>query len=168
MANVRELPFNEKVEYFKKIFTDMGNTNEVDALNIYRIINSYNTFDDNFFDNENSYITDIAEFIDLKVHLEKEINELMLQLVTWYLSILASCEIPLTVEDAEDENKETIPPMLYVLLAMATLPLMASLLKKVDKSKIDLNNLHDAKNGFMLVNRMFQQHALVGQFLENM
>lgn len=168
MANVRELPFEQKVEYFKKIFTDMENTNEVDALNIYRIINSYNTFDENFFENENSYITDITEFIDLKVALEDEINELMLQMVVWYLSILASCDIPLTIEDAEDDNKENIPPMLYALLAMSSLPLMASLLKKVDKSKIDLTNLHDAKNGFMIVNRMFRQHAIIGEFLENM
>lgn len=165
-ALIRELPYEEKVVYFKKILTDFDNTNPLDAMNAYRIINSYNTFDENFFDDERSYIKDITEFIDIKVDLEAEISNLCHELLIWYLSIIASCEIPLTVEEAGDDSKEKIPALIYALLASSSLPLMASLFKKADKSKIDLNNLHDVKNGFMMVNRMFSQHAIVGQFLE--
>ena len=59
---IKSLELNEKIEYFRNIFSNLNNENEFDILNIFRLVNSYNTFDDDFFDHEGSYITDIAEF----------------------------------------------------------------------------------------------------------
>ena len=90
---IKSLELNEKIEYFRNIFSNLNNENEFDILNIFRLVNSYNTFDDDFFDHEGSYITDIAEFIDIKMALEEEINNFSVELIKWYFSLLYSCDI---------------------------------------------------------------------------
>ena len=47
---IKSLELNEKIEYFRNIFSNLNNENEFDILNIFRLVNSYNTFDDDFLD----------------------------------------------------------------------------------------------------------------------
>ena len=163
MANeIKSMNVTDKIEYFRNILKTMDTQNETDILNVFRLINTYNTFDDDFFEHKDSYISDISEFIDIKMSLEEELKEFSLQLVTWYLSILASCDIK--TDDGEDV-KDDIPLLIYGIFASATLPMMSSLMNSVDLTAIDMSKLHKVRGAFTILSRLFNSHAFVASYL---
>lgn len=161
-AEIRNLETEKKIEYFRNILKDYNNSNAIDILNIYRLINSYNTFDDDFFNNPNSYICDISEFIDIKMSLEDEIDEFCLELVKWYLSMLASCDVK--VETDQDEMVE-IPFMIYGFFTSASIPVMSSIMNAVDMTQIDMGNLYKVKGAFQLMANLFRTQAFVSTYI---
>lgn len=164
-TNVRSLSFDDKVAYFKTVFADPNaeTITEVDILNVYRLINSYNVFDDTFFNDERSYITDIAEFIDIKVALDYEINKFSLELVHWYLSILASCDIK---SDDDPESGEDLPKLVCGFFAAATIPVMSAVMHSVDLTQLDLSQLQKVRGGFNILSKLFQTQAFVSSMLK--
>lgn len=163
---IKALPLDKKIEVFRKLLTDGTASDPVDILNVYRLVNSYNVFDDDFFQQESSYFTDISDFIDVKSALAAELNDFILELVTWYLSIITSCDIPLTIE--QDDSKVSIPATFYGIFLLGSAPLMSSLMGKVDLSRINMTNLYKVKEGFSVLSRILGNHALVGAFLEKL
>ena len=163
---IKALPLDKKTEVFRKLLTDGESANDVDILNVFCLVNSYNVFDEDFFKQESCYFNEISEFIDVKSALQGELNDFIQELVTWYLSIIASCEIPLTIE--QDDSKVTIPSTFYGIFLLGSAPLMASLMGKIDLGKIDMTNLYKVKEGFSVLSRLFGNHALVGAFLEKL
>lgn len=161
-AEIRNLELVKKAEYFREILKNLDNGNAIDILNIYRLINSYNTFDDDFFNDPNSYITDISEFIDIKMTLEDEIGEFCLELVKWYLSMLASCDI----KSASDEDTVEIPFTIYGFFASATIPVMSSIMNSVDMTKIDMGELYRVKGAFQLMANLFRTQAFVSAYIK--
>ena len=163
MANeIKSMNVTDKIEYFRNILKTMDTQNETDILNVFRLINTYNTFDDDFFEHKDSYISDISEFIDIKMSLEEELKEFSLQLVTWYLSILASCDIK---TDDSDDVKVDIPLLIYGIFASATLSMMSSVMNSVDMTAIDMSKLYKVRGAFTILSRLFNSHAFVASYL---
>lgn len=160
---IKNLSLEEKIGYFRSLLTNLDNSNEADILNVFRLVNSYNIFDEDFFSHRDSYISDISEFIDIKMALEKEIQEFSLILVKWYLSVLASCDVK---ADDEEETKVAIPMFIYGFFASATIPVMSALMNSVDRSAIDLTDLYRVRGAFTLLSRMFQSHSFVASCFE--
>lgn len=160
---LKKLTVDEKIEYFRKILNDLNTKNEVDILNVFRLINTYNTFDDDFFDHKDSYISDISEFIDIKMALNDELKEFSLVLVKWYLSILASCDIK--VVDDNDEEKVEMPTLIQGIFTAATVSMMSSLMNSVDMTTIDMGNLYKVRGAFVILSRLFQSHSFVASYL---
>lgn len=163
---IKSLELNEKIEYFRNIFSNLNNENEFDILNIFRLVNSYNTFDDDFFDHEGSYITDIAEFIDIKMALEEEINNFSVELIKWYFSLLYSCDIK--TDNSDSDSFVEIPMLIYGFFVNATIPVMSTIMNNIDMSEIDLTNLQKVKGAFILMSKMFQTHSFVASFINKM
>lgn len=161
--NVKNMALSEKVEYFRSIFINPDDASETDVLNVFRLVNSYNTFDEEFFNNENSYIRDITEFIDLKLTLEPEIKKFQAELVKWYLSILASCDIK---ADDEEETKVEMPALICGFFASSNISIMSNIMNKVDLNEIDMSNLYRVKGAFMLLSTLFNSHAFVAGYIE--
>lgn len=159
---VRELSLDDKIQYFKGILEDLENTNETDILNVFRLANTYNTFDNDFFDNEESYIVDISEFIDIKMALEEEVRTFSTVLVTWYLSALASCDVK---ADDDIDSAVPMPPLVYGFFVCATIPVMASLMNSIDLTTIDMGGLYKVKGAFLLMSKMFQTQSFVATCL---
>ena len=162
---IKALPFDKKADYFINLMFDMTSDNPVDILNVYRLVNSYNTFDDSFFDDPNSYITDISEFIDLKMELEEPINAFTQQVIFWFLSSIASCDIK---AETDPENMYDMPMLVYGFLVQATLPVISAMMRSIDMSEIDMNELYTVKGAFYLVSRMMQSHSFVASYLEKL
>lgn len=160
---IKAMSMDEKVEYFRSILSNPGNVTETDTLNIFRLVNSYNTFDEEFFNNENSYIRDITEFIDLKLKLERDIKEFQNTLVKWYISILASCDIK---ADDEEETKVEMPDLICGFFASSNISIMSNIMNKVDLNEIDMSNLYRVKGAFMLLSTLFNSHAFVAGYIE--
>lgn len=160
---IKKLTVDEKIEYFRNILKDLNTKNEVDILNVFRLINTYNTFDDDFFDHKDSYISDISEFIDIKMALNDELKEFSLVLVNWYLSILASCDIK--VVDDNDEEKVEMPTLIQGIFTAATVSMMSSLMNSVDMTTIDMGNLYKVRGAFVILSRLFQSHSFVASYL---
>lgn len=162
---IRNLELDKKIDYFRELLKNLDNSNATDILNIYRLINSYNTFDDDFFEDEKSYICDISEFIDIKMTLEDEISEFNLILVKWYLSMLASCDIK---TDGDTEDLVEIPFTVYGFFASATIPVMSAVMNSVDMTKIDMGNLYKVKGAFQLMSNMFRAQAFVASYIKTL
>lgn len=160
---IKKLTVDEKIEYFRNIIKDLNTKNEVDILNVFRLINTYNTFDDDFFNHKDSYISDISEFIDIKMALNEELKDFSLVLVTWYLSILASCDIK--VVDDNDEEKVEMPTLIQGIFTAATVSMMSSLMNSVDMTTIDMGNLYKVRGAFIILSRLFQSHSFVASYL---
>lgn len=160
---IKKLTVDEKIEYFRNIIKDLNTKNEVDILNVFRLINTYNTFDDDFFNHKDSYISDISEFIDIKMALNEELKDFSLVLVKWYLSILASCDIK--VIDDNDEEKVEIPTLIQGIFTAATVSMMSSLMNSVDMTTIDMGNLYKVRGAFIILSRLFQSHSFVASYL---
>lgn len=160
---IKKLTVDEKIEYFRNIIKDLNTKNEVDILNVFRLINTYNTFDDDFFNHKDSYISDISEFIDIKMALNDELKEFSLVLVKWYLSILASCDIK--VVDDNDEEKVEMPTLIQGIFTAATVSMMSSLMNSVDMTTIDMGNLYKVRGAFVILSRLFQSHSFVASYL---
>lgn len=160
---IKKLTVDEKIEYFRNIIKDLNTKNEVDILNIFRLINTYNTFDDDFFNHKDSYISDISEFIDIKMALNEELKDFSLVLVKWYLSILASCDIK--VVDDNDEEKVEMPTLIQGIFTAATVSMMSSLMNSVDMTTIDMGNLYKVRGAFVILSRLFQSHSFVASYL---
>ena len=163
---IKSLELNEKIEYFRNIFSNLNNENEFDILNIFRLVNSYNTFDDDFFFFFCSYITDIAEFIDIKMALEEEINNFSVELIKWYFSLLYSCDIK--TDNSDSDSFVEIPMLIYGFFVNATIPVMSTIMNNIDMSEIDLTNLQKVKGAFILMSKMFQTHSFVASFINKM
>lgn len=162
---IRNLELDKKIDYFRELLKNLDNSNATDILNVYRLINSYNTFDDDFFEDEKSYICDISEFIDIKMTLEDEISEFNLTLVKWYLSMLASCDIK---TDADADELVEIPFLIYGLFASMTIPVMSAIMNSVDMTKIDMGNLYKVKGAFQLMSNMFRTQAFVASYIKTL
>ena len=160
---IKKLTVDEKIEYFRNIIKDLNTKNEVDILNVFRLINTYNTFDDDFFNHKDSYISDISEFIDIKMALNEELKDFSLVLVKWYLSILASCDIK--VVDDNDEEKVEMPTLIQGIFTTATVSMMSSLMNSVDMTTIDMGNLYKVRGAFIILSRLFQSHSFVASYL---
>lgn len=164
-TEIRNLELDKKIDYFRELLKNLDNSNSTDILNVYRLVNSYNTFDDDFFDDEKSYICDISEFIDVKMTLEDEIAEFNLTLVKWYLSMLASCDIK---TDVDTEELVEIPFTIYGLFASMTIPVMSAIMNSVDMTKIDMGNLYKVKGAFQLMSNMFRTQAFVASYIKTL
>ena len=162
-GEIKKLTVDEKIEYFRNIIKKLNTKNEVDVLNVFRLINTYNTFDDDFFNHKDSYISDISEFIDIKMALNEELKDFSLVLVKWYLSILASCDIK--VVDDNDEEKVEMPTLIQGIFTAATVSMMSSLMNSVDMTTIDLGNLYKVRGAFVILSRLFQSHSFVASYL---
>lgn len=162
---IRNLELDKKIDYFRELLKNLDNSNATDILNIYRLINSYNTFDDDFFEDEKSYICDISEFIDIKMTLEDEISEFNLTLVKWYLSMLASCDIK---TDGDIEDLVEIPFTVYGFFASVTIPVMSAIMNSIDMTKIDMGNLYKVKGAFQLMSNMFRTQAFVASYIKTL
>lgn len=162
-VEIKKLTVDEKIEYFRNIIKDLNTKNEVDILNVFRLINTYNTFDDDFFNHKDSYISDISEFIDIKMALNEELKDFSLVLVKWYLSILASCDIK--VVDDNDEEKVEMPTLIQGIFTAATVSMMSSLMNSVDMTTIDMGNLYKVRGAFIILSRLFQSHSFVASYL---
>lgn len=162
-TEIRNLEINAKMEYFRNLFMHPDTVTEEDILNVYRLVNSYNTFDDNFFTHESSYISDITEFIDLKMGLENEIAEFSFTLIKWYLSLLSSCDIK---ADDEAETYVEMPKLICGFFTCATIPVMSSIMNKVDLDSIDKNSLFKVKGAFSVLANLFNSHSFVASYFD--
>lgn len=164
-AEIRNLETEKKIEYFRTVFENLNTENETDILNVFRLVNSYNTFDDDFFNDPNSYICDISEFIDIKMALTYEIEDFSAEVVTWYLSLLSSCDIR---ADNDVEDLVDMPMLVYGFFTCATIPLMASIMNSIDLDQIDLSHLYKVKNAFILMSNMFKTQAFIASYIKNL
>lgn len=160
----KNISVEEKIEYFRSLLANLDNDNENDILNLYALVNTYNTFDDAFFANENIYLADISEFIDVKLALKDELEAFNETLITWYLGALKSCDAKLVSDGSEDFVE--MPLMVKGILSCTSLMVLASIMNKTDLNTINLNKLPKVKGAFILVAKLFQNHAFISDCMD--
>jgi len=165
MNEIKNFSFEKKLNYFKNLLNNKDCSEPTDILNIFRLINAHNVFDDNFFEHEQSYINDIAEYIDLRQELKDEIQEFYTHLVFWYLSLIASCDLPLSPIDEKDLKE--LPSLYFGIFSLGTISLFANIMNKVNNMSIQMNELFKVKNAFTVFGELVSKHAMSAFFLKN-
>ena len=165
--NIKEQTTDKKVEHFKNLLNGtITEPDSADILNVYRLVNTYNIFDEDFFENENSYINDISEYIDIKMELVDELKSFSQELAKWYLGIVYSCDIKLSEED-ESEMKE-MPLLIYGVFSLSSLSMIASILNSCGLDTIKVNELPKVKGAFMMLSKLFNSHSFVASYIDKL
>lgn len=160
---IKEMTLEDKTEYYRSLLKNLDNGNECDLFNLYVMIDTYNVFDDSFFNNEKCYLKDISEFIDIKLALRDELEAFNETLITWYLSALASCDAK---RDMEESEFEEMPLTIKGIFSCATISVLSSIMNKIDLSMIDLTMLHNVKGAFTLVAKLFNNHSFIADCMD--
>lgn len=90
---IKNLPTEQLIKFYQHFmqYDNIKNTRNVSLLlNLLNILKNYNTFSDSFFNNDDVYINNIEQFLDLKTALHDEIQSLANVIATFYLSIIKS------------------------------------------------------------------------------
>ena len=59
-------------------------------LNLINLVKSYNSLDDSFFNNDEIYVKDIEDLVDLKIEIQPELQDFINKLSIYFLSMLKS------------------------------------------------------------------------------
>lgn len=59
-------------------------------LNLINLVKSYNSLDDSFFNNDEIYVKDIEDLVDLKIEIQPELQDFINKLAIYFLSMLKS------------------------------------------------------------------------------
>lgn len=107
---------------FKVAFKQSDLRNPTILLNIINLVKSYNTLDESFFNNQKICVSNIEEFLDLKLELKEEIKQFIKQFTIYFLSIIKS--YGKVSVGTLDNCIETLPPiydMIFLSLDIASI-----------------------------------------------
>ena len=87
---LKDLPKNIRRDLLECFLSNHSITNFQILINIVNLIKNYNQFAPDFFDSEFIFINSLEEFLDFKVELKKYLDDYMLELSKWYVSLFKS------------------------------------------------------------------------------
>lgn len=89
-VKLKNLQLEKKAEVIKFALTYENLRDPLMLLNIFNLIKTYNTLDNQFFNNQNIYICDIQELLDLKLEISKQLKIFIKQLSIYVISLFKS------------------------------------------------------------------------------
>jgi len=135
--NIKEIPFEQKIEFLKKCFSLEEINNASILFNIYILIKTNNNFEDEFFESDKVFFNNIEEFLDIKFELKDEIQVFTKELIESFLSAILGFHI--TEQDVTSDFIQ-IPLKYQKILYTADFHTISKLFEKV-KKYIDLANV---------------------------
>lgn len=143
VLDVKNLPFEEKVEFFKYILSNEDVLDSVIILNIFNMIKCYNAFDDSYFEAEDTFFKDFEEYLDIKTSLRDELDRFSKQLCIYYMSILYSCGV---TDDNADKDIISMPLVYQRILYVVDFISMSNILNKTKNFEIKVDDLYLIQN----------------------
>jgi hypothetical protein len=88
--NLKGLSVEKIADVLRYALTREDLKNASTILNIYNLIKIYNTLDDSFFEDENIWVNNLEELLDLKLMIRAELKEFSTKFSIYFLSLIKS------------------------------------------------------------------------------
>ena len=158
---IKNLSYEHRKEALRLALKTPTIINNVFLTNVFCLIKQSNTFNEAYFNNEQVFVNDEVELLDILDDLEVEISEVTKTLAEYYISMLKTCHLV----DAVENNPNTVKlESLYVFLFdCMDVTMLAKALSSVKDSSVwetkkivlnSLNYLGSIANKFMFTDRV--------------
>ena len=162
-----EKGFNTQVliDLFKCIMNiDFINQLSNDSLiiNVMSLIKQYNTFNDEFFSDDRIFFDSIEQFLDTKIALQDEMQQISNLIANYFISIFRSInKTEYTVLDSYEE----MPDFFKSVFLASDLVTLSSILAVVPKDY--MFNLKFIKGAHLYVSQIIQRYQLASTLMDN-
>lgn len=165
-VNIKNANFDVKVSALR---TALKDDNLVDPLfinNLMLLVKKSNTYTDDFFNDENIFFSDKAEYIDIKTALEKELEEFSTKICIFLVSILKYYHRTLSV------NLDVSKPMPLMYKAIFLSYDLMTLLMTFNKAKsFNTDECVYFKDSAVILNQILSKftvsYTFMDEFLKN-
>lgn len=131
-------------------------------ININLLINGYNTLDDSMFAMPEIFVSDLEQFLDIKLELAEEIKELQTNVIKWYLACLKSMHrIELTYLDTPVQ----LPNLYKQIIVSNSLLTISHIFGKA--KPINTDNLPLVENAYPVVIASASTSTISDELLKN-
>ena len=104
------------------------------SLNIYNMIRTYNTISDQFFENDDIYVDDIEQLLDIKLNLRDKLLGVSRKLSVFFLSLLKYCSKTVAMPT---DTITPVPNIYQTLLKISDVFMLSELLMKCQDIKME-------------------------------
>jgi len=158
----KDLPFEEKVLFFKEIFKLEQIMNPTVLLNISLIILG-GSLEDSVFERQDIYFTSLIEYLDIKYELKEEINNFNIKIAQYFIGIIKGYSLQL------DDTKVDVTDTYWNIFEVANFEQISKILNKVS---INVESCPPVKNAGYLLNSLCKKNevanVLAQLFLKNL
>ena len=124
----------EKLEaWFRMALQDEDLCDPVMCLNIFNLVKNYNALSENFFENNDIYITNIEQFLDIKLGLKDDISRVSTKLAKYFISLIKYAHRT-TINSGESVQK--IENLYSILLTLCDVFTLSGIVAKAEDFKI--------------------------------
>lgn len=137
-------------------------SNDSLILNIMSIIKSYNTFSEEYFNDPRIFFSSIEQFLDVKISLQNEIQDLMNLISTYFISLFRSLS---KIEYTALDSYVDIPEFFKVVFLSNDLVTLSGILAAVPADyKYKLKFL---KNAHLFINHLIGDYSNASIFMKD-
>lgn len=164
--DLKDLSIYKLKESFKLALSYKDLVDPIMILNIINLIKTYNTLNDSFIENEDIYIKDLTDFIDIKLELRDDLLRFNKELAMYFYSLLKSNN-KLNIEDNSDYAViENIYLLIFKSIDFMTMCGILSVVEDFNTSECAF--VKDAKSILDgMLNKSFLGNKLANSILES-
>lgn len=153
------------IEIYKNITTPKyieTLTNKSLILNIISLVKSYNTFNDDFFNNKLIFFNSIEQFLDVKIELQDNIKIINSEISTYFISLFRSIsKTEYTVLDSYCD----IPTFYKIFFLTTNLVTISTILEQMPQNYT--YNLKNIKGAHLYLSKLISTYALTTELMTN-
>lgn len=145
-----------------KDFLNIRNVSIV--LNILNLIKTFNTFDDSFFKCEDVFIKNLEQFLDIKMELADDINELIITIFSAFNSLICSAS---KIEYTMLDDYEELPQFFKVFFSGIDLITLYGIFSSIDANSMVIT-IKKYKDSIYFLNTIIEKHKISNLLMTNL
>lgn len=132
-------------------------------MNLFTVVNSYNSLDEKFFEDSRIYVSSLEEYLEVKMNCKEEIKEFATNLTKYFLSCIKSSS---KLEYTYLDDVVTIPKVYERMLTTLTILQLSTIMQKANP--ISTDDLFIIENATVYVNAIALRTSMSYKMLEAM
>ena len=159
---LKDLPKNIRRDLLECFLSNYSITNFQILINIVNLIKNYNQFAPDFFDSEFIFINSLEEFLDFKVELKKHLDDYMLELSKWYVSLFKSLH---KIETNYLDDVKEMPKSFYTIILNFDFYTLSAILDKSLDFK--LSDCYLVENAYTIISTLVNKQQNMSTLLSH-
>ena len=163
IIDLKTLPAQIKICAIKHCLGRDDIRNSSIIMNLFTIVNSYNSLDEKFFEDERIYVSSLEEYLEIKMNCKDEIKNFATNLTKYFLSCIKSSS---KLEYTYLDDVVTIPMVYERMFTTLTLLQLSTIMQKANP--ISTDDLFIIENATVYVNAIALRTSMSYKMLEAM
>lgn len=155
---IKKNSFSKKIEMFKYLLSCEALENINGLLNISLLFKRLTNIDSSFFNNDRIYFDSLYELIDIKLHLQKEINEVQRKLFIYYNNLIKSYNV------SNEEESLHLNNFYYNLFHLLNLSDLSNIVAKIFNENFVLTDEEKKIANKTICNGKYLVNKIVGMY----